>query len=129
MSSKRRAGASQGARRATGEAPTTATRPDSGRFSSQRKVEAVLRLLRGEELDALSRELGVTAARLSSWREEFLQAGKAGLKSHPQDDVPQEEVQRMKSVIADLTMRNELLRQRARALEAGLPLGRRRPRS
>jgi hypothetical protein len=38
------------------------------RFSTKRKVEAVLRLLRGEELDALSRELGVTAARLSKWR-------------------------------------------------------------
>ncbi|GIW53095.1 MAG: hypothetical protein KatS3mg082_2925 [Nitrospiraceae bacterium] len=35
------------------------------RFSTKRKVEAVLRLLRGEELDTVSRELGVTAARLS----------------------------------------------------------------
>ncbi len=38
---------------------------DKGRFSPQKKVEAVLRLLRGEDLDTLSRELGVTAARLS----------------------------------------------------------------
>ena len=40
-------------------------RPERGRFSSRRKAEAVLRLLHGEELDALSRELGVTAATLA----------------------------------------------------------------
>ena len=39
-----------------------------GRFSARRKAEAVLRLLRGEGLEVLSRELGVTAATLSGWR-------------------------------------------------------------
>jgi transposase-like protein len=39
------------------------------RFSAQRKVEIVLRLLRGEDLEILSREPGVTAARLLKWRE------------------------------------------------------------
>ena len=34
----------------------------------------VLRILRGEDSDTLSRELGVTAARLSEWRDEFLAA-------------------------------------------------------
>jgi len=38
---------------------------DRGRFSARRKTEAVLRLLRGEDLDTLSRELGVTAATLA----------------------------------------------------------------
>ena len=33
-----------------------------GRFSVRRKTGAVLRLLRGEGLEVLSRELGVTAA-------------------------------------------------------------------
>jgi hypothetical protein len=32
-----------------------------------RKVEVVLRMLKGESLDALSRELGITAARLAQW--------------------------------------------------------------
>ncbi|GEM_PF-5229307 len=32
---------------------------DKGRFSSKRKTEVVLRLLRGEDLEALSREYGV----------------------------------------------------------------------
>ena len=56
-------------------------RPERGRFSSRRKAEAVLRLLHGEELDALSRELGVTAATLAQWRERFLAGGQASLKS------------------------------------------------
>ena len=34
---------------------------DRGRWSSRRKMEVVLRALRGEDLDALSRELRVTA--------------------------------------------------------------------
>jgi len=35
-------------------------RQDNGRWSSRRKTEVVLRLFRGETLDALSRELGVS---------------------------------------------------------------------
>jgi transposase-like protein len=54
---------------------------ERGRFSSRKKAEAVLRLLRGEELDALSHELGVTAATLSSWREAFLAAGESSLRA------------------------------------------------
>ena len=50
-----------------------------GRMSRQRKREAVLRLLRGEDLDTVSRSLGVTAATLSDWREAFLAAGEASL--------------------------------------------------
>jgi hypothetical protein len=36
--------------------------PDRGRFSANRKTDAVVRQLRGEDLEAVSRELGVTAA-------------------------------------------------------------------
>jgi transposase-like protein len=36
-----------------------------GRMSRQRKRDAVLRLLRGEDLESVSRSLGVTAATLS----------------------------------------------------------------
>ena len=39
---------------------------DRGRFSSRRKLEAVLRLLRGEDLDKVSRDLGVSGAVLAS---------------------------------------------------------------
>src|ERR1051325_6698321 len=43
-----------------------------GRMSRQRKSAAVLRLLRGEDLETVSRELGVTAATVSGWRDAFL---------------------------------------------------------
>jgi len=58
---------------------------ESGRFSSKRKTEAVLRLLRGEDLDLLSREYGVVAARLSHWREDFLSGGQLALQQRPAD--------------------------------------------
>ena len=50
-----------------------------GRMSRQRKRDAVLRLLRGEDLETVSRALGVTAATLSGWRDAFLAAGEASL--------------------------------------------------
>ena len=53
-----------------------AASPDrGGRMSRQRKTAAVLRLLRGEDLETVSRSLGVTAATLSGWRDAFLAAG------------------------------------------------------
>ena len=52
-----------------------------GRMSRQRKRDAVLRLLRGEDLEMVSRSLGVTAATLSGWRDAFLTAGEASLAS------------------------------------------------
>src|SRR5689334_6454006 len=54
-------------------------------MSARRKQDAVLRLLRGEDLELVSRELGVTAAELSGWRDQFLAAGEASLKSRPAD--------------------------------------------
>ncbi len=117
-------GASEGARRATGGAPEE--RPDGrGRWSAKRKTAAVLRLLRGEDIETLSRELGVTAATLSGWREQFLASGTAGLKAR-ETDVQDEETQRLKSLVADLSMSNELLREKIHHLEAGRPLAWRR---
>ncbi len=61
-------------------------RPEGGRevrWSARRKQEVVLRLLRGEGLDALARETGQAAGAIAGWREEFLQAGHEGLKARP----------------------------------------------
>ena len=55
-----------------------------GRMSRQRKTASVLRLLRGEDLETVSRALGVTAATLTAWREAFLAAGEAALATCPQ---------------------------------------------
>lgn len=121
-------GASEGARRATGEAPEGRA-ADRGRFSARRKADAVLRLLRGEDLETLSRALGVTAARLSAWREEFLAGGTAALKTRHDPDAPgHEELVRLKAKIGDLAVANELLEEKIDRLESGLPLARRRSR-
>jgi transposase-like protein len=113
-------GASEGARRATGGAPEE-RRDGRGRWSAKRKYAAVLRVLRGEDLETLSRELGVTAAALSGWRDQFLEGGAANLKAR-EVDVDNEETQRLKSLVADLSMSNELLREKIHRMEAGRPL-------
>src|ERR687897_1279576 len=108
--------------------PRTSTKTDShdrGRFSARRKTEAVVRLLRGEDLDTLSRELGVTAATLSSWRESFLDGGRAALKSRPADD-RDEVIARLRAKVGQLTMDNELLDRKCQHLESGRPFASRR---
>jgi len=90
---------------------------EKGRFNSTRKVEAVLRLLRGEALDVLSRELGVAASTLAGWKDAFILAGQTGLKSR-QPDVRDEENARLKALVGDLTLRLEIHRQ-AEKLRAG----------
>jgi len=56
------------------------------RWSARRKEQVVLRLLRGESLDLLARETRQPAGRIAAWREEFLGAGREGLKSHPRPE-------------------------------------------
>ena len=97
------------------------------RMSARRKQAAVLRLLRGEDLELLSRELGVTAAELSGWRDRFLAAGEAVLRSRPAD-IRDAEIGRLKQKVGDLTMTNELLEAKIERLEANRPLARRRSR-
>jgi hypothetical protein len=100
---------------------------ERGRWSSRRKTETVLRVLRGEDLDGLSRELGVTAGTLAHWRDQFLSCGETGLKSRPADE-RDDELGRLRAKIGELTMENELLRERARRAEGDVPFGRRRSR-
>jgi transposase-like protein len=99
---------------------------EPGRFSARRKTDTILRMLRGEPLDTLARELGVTAATLAHWREEFLAGGQAALKSRPADE-RDDEIQRLRAKVGEITMNNELLLERCHRLEANQPLPRRRP--
>ena len=116
------AGASEGARRATGEASASPARVGKGRWSAGRKVSVVLELLRGADLESLSRRHGVTAATLSAWRDDFLASGEAGLKRR-EVHVDDEETRRLKSVVADLATEKDLLKEKIRHLEASGPLG------
>ena len=118
-------------------APTCAQDADAGaasagggperRFSAQRKLAAVTRLLRGEPLETVARELNVTAARLSEWRDRALVAAEAAMKERERDS-RDEELLRLRAKLGEITMANELLEQKIAALEGGRPLGRRRSR-
>ena len=80
---------SPGARRATEEGSKNGWKKVE-RFAARQQTEVVLRLLRGEALDLLSRELGLPAARLATWREVCLDAGQEALKKPPLDSRDQE---------------------------------------
>ena len=112
----------QGCSRGDGAA---AERDRKGRFSARRKRAMVLRLLRGEDLESVSRELGITAARASQWRDQFLAAGQAGLKSRVLD-ARDAAHRRLQAKIGELLMETELLYAKVAQLEAGVPLARRR---
>src|SRR5262245_521524 len=98
---------------------------ERGRFSAPRKAATVRRLLRGENLEFLSRELGVTAATLAGWRDDFLARGQAALETRPTDD-RDDEIARLRAKVGELTMDNELLLQSCRADRPFAPR-RRRP--
>ena len=117
-------GPSERAHNAGGAGPTPERRR---RMSARRKQDAVLRLLRGEDLELLSRQVGVTAAELSGWRELFLAAGEASLRSRPVD-VRDAEIGCLKAKVGDLTMANELLEAKIERLETSRPLAPRRSR-
>ena len=89
-------------------------------MSRQRKRDAVLRLLRGEDLDTVSRSLGVTAATLSAWRDAFLAAGEASLSTRPTDGEALES-QRLKARLGEMLLERELLEAKMTALEARGP--------
>jgi transposase len=98
-----------------------------GRMSRQRKHEVVLRLLRGEDLEVLSRALGVTAATLSGWQDSFLAAGEASLVTRPSDGEALE-TERLKAKLGEMLLERELLEAKIAALEANRPWARRRSR-
>ncbi len=117
-------GAPACAQNADAGAPSGAAGPER-RFSAQRKLAAVSRLLRGEPLETLARELNVTAARLSEWRDRALVGAEAAMKERERDS-RDEELLRLRAKLGEITMANELLEQKIAALEGGRPLARRR---
>jgi transposase-like protein len=94
-------------------------------MSRQRKAAAVLRLLRGEDLETVSRALGVTAATLTAWREAFLAGGEASLATKPASGEALE-AERLKAKLGEVLIERDLLHEKIAALAAGRPLARRR---
>jgi hypothetical protein len=89
-------------------------------MSAERKQGAVLRPLRGEALELVSREL-------SGWRDAFPAAGEASLRSRPVDG-RDAEIGRLEAKVGDLTMATGLLEAKIEHLEGGRPSARRRSR-
>ena len=77
------------------------------RWSAQRKMEIVLRLVRGEAIDEVAREVQVPVHELAEWRRVFLESGQQGLKRHGLDPEARE-VRRLQAKIGEMTMRLEL---------------------
>ena len=119
-------GAPACAQTADAGAPSGGAGPER-RFSARRKLAAATRLLRGEPLETVARELDVTAARLSEWRDRALVGAEAAMKERERDG-RDEELLRLRAKLGEVTMADELLEQKITALEGGRPLGRRRPR-
>ena len=94
------------------------------RWTVARKREVVLRLLRDEPVQLLSRQLGVEIFRLEQWREKAIGGIDASLKQRKGDPVQAEPDSAMKR-IGELTMQVELLEAKT---ETFGPLGRRRSR-
>jgi len=105
-------GSPEGARSATGGEPGAAA--EVKRWSAARKKEVVLRLLRGEPVDAVSREVAVPIYKLEQWRERALAGIDAGLKERENDPVAKQ-LDDANRRIGELVMEVEILQKERRA--------------
>jgi hypothetical protein len=112
---------------AGGGVPSGVDANGAKRFSVQRKMAVVARLLRGEPLDLVARECNVTVAKLTEWRERALAGAETALKERERDD-RDDEIARLKSKVGEITMDNELLYAKIAVMEGKRPLARRRSR-
>ena len=94
------------------------------RWSAARKREVVLRLMRGESAELLSRELGLPVFKLAQWRQRA-EAGLEGALKEREADQADGQLAAAMQRIGELSMEVELLRAR---IDRPGPLGRRRPR-
>ena len=107
-----------------GQAPQVGSLERGQRWTVRRKQEAVLRLVRGEPVELLSRELGIETYRLEAWREKAMAGIETALKMRKGDPLQTELDTAMKR-IGELTMQVELLEVK---MEKNAPLARRRSR-
>ena len=109
-------GAAERARRANGAAPSEATSGPLGpgqRWSLARKRDVAIRLLRGESVEALSREFGVEIERLAKWRDKALAGIDNGLRERDGDPL-NDELEAAVKRVGELSMEVELLKERCR---------------
>jgi transposase len=113
----------QGTPAAAGAATMSRLAPGQ-RWSAARKREVVLRLMRGESAELLSRELGLPVFKLEQWRQKAEAALEGALKEREADPADGQLAAAMQRV-GELMTENELLRAE---MERPGPLARRRSR-
>ena len=109
-----------------GRSPTGVT-PDGGsvisgpletgqRWTVARKREVAIRVMRGESIEMLSRELGVESYRIQEWYERAIAGLDAGLRKRGGDPL-EDQLKRAHARVGELTMMNELYQERLRRIE------------
>jgi transposase-like protein len=92
--------------------------PEEGqRWTAKRRAALVISLLKGETTAAeAARRHGLKVAEVEAWRERFLLAAENGLRARPREDeaLREEEVNRLKRKVGELTMDLDILREAAR---------------
>jgi len=77
-------------------------------ITSNKKKEIVLKVLRGEDIELLSREYQVTIADISTWRDTFISSGSNGFKRQPQAT----KLREAERIIGRLQMELELVKKK-----------------
>jgi len=94
------------------------TSPEPGqRWTTARKREVVIRLLRGESIEALSRELSVEGYRLQEWQDRAMASRETGLKERGGGNPVELQLKRAQAMVGEWTMMNELYQERLRRVE------------
>jgi len=77
-------------------------------LTASKKKEIVLQVLRGEDIELLSREYQVTIADISNWRDAFINSGSNGFKRQPQTT----KLKEAERIIGRLQMELELVKKK-----------------
>ena len=86
------------------------------RWTIARKREVAIRVMRGESIEMLSRELGVESYRIQEWYERAVAGLDAGLRERGGDPL-EDQLKRAHALVGELTMMNELYQERLRRIE------------
>lgn len=83
------------------------------RWSAKRKLDVVLRLMKDEAIDSVSRDVGVEVWLLDEWKRSAIEGMEASFKRRV-DDPLEAELVRAKQQIGELSMENELLKEKSK---------------
>lgn len=79
------------------------------RWSANQKSEIIMKLLRGETLENLSRENQIPISSIVEWRDKFIEGGNNSLKARPEDNPELVEYQKL---LGQTQMELELLKKK-----------------